>query len=505
MIKPYFLLCCILISCASVQTLSGGDKDTAAPRIIKTSIDSGATSVSVSQFRFIFDENITTTKVNELLIVSPTQKQNPVLDVKGKELTLSLKDTLLPNTTYTVKFNGCVLDVNENNPILDYSYLFSTGLYLDSGKLSGHIKDITTNLPCNTCNVQLYTSNSDSVIIKHKPDYLTKTNETGYFQFNNLPTRNFKLVALKDVNKNLMLDNNELVSLATEIYTDKIIPDTINIFPFYHYVDYKPRLLHPKEPGVLRIAINKPLKHISHLYIDNSLKDYQLSPSKDTINYYYQPTKDTSSVLLTIDTNQFLFTYVNPLSQYIKPIRLIASNSNNLTIINSNYRIKGIDKNKILILIDSNVVSATDIYHNDYQVIIKYPLNLIPNKIEIQESGITDIIGNKNVDYNQALLLQKHTNTNLNLTINIDTNNYILHLYKGNSLYKTEYIKFSKNLTINNLPQGTYSCQLIKDLNNNQIWDTGDYFGHINPEPILFTEPFDMRENWDKNLIINSL
>ena len=58
MIKPYFLLCCILISCASVQTLSGGDKDTAAPRIIKTSIDSGATSVSVSQFRFFFDENM---------------------------------------------------------------------------------------------------------------------------------------------------------------------------------------------------------------------------------------------------------------------------------------------------------------------------------------------------------------------------------------------------------------------------------------------------------------
>ena len=106
MIKPYFLLCSILISCASVQTLSGGDKDTAAPKIITTSIDSGATSVSASQFCFIFDENITTAKVNELLIISPTQKQNPVLDVKGKELTLSLTDTLLPNTTYTVKFNG---------------------------------------------------------------------------------------------------------------------------------------------------------------------------------------------------------------------------------------------------------------------------------------------------------------------------------------------------------------------------------------------------------------
>ena len=73
--------------------------------------------------------------------------------------------------------------------------------------------------------------------------------------------------------------------------------------------------------------------------------------------------------------------------------------------------------------------------------------------------------------------------------------------------YKTykPFLPISKNLTINNLPQGTYSCQLIKDLNNNQIWDTGDYFDHINPEPILFTEPFDMRENWDKNLIINSL
>jgi hypothetical protein len=150
-------------------------------------------------------------------------------------------------------------------------------------------------------------------------------------------------------------------------------------------------------------------------------------------------------------------------------------------------------------------VSATDIYHTDYQVIIKHPLNLIPNKIEILESGITDIMGNNNSNYSQTILLQKRTNTNLNLTINIDTNTYILHIYKGNSLYKTEYINFSKNLTINNLPQGTYSCQLIKDLNNNQIWDTGDYFGHINAEPILFTKPFDMRENWDKNLIINSL
>ena len=503
--KLYIFLSCLLFSCASIQTLTGGEKDLAPPKIIKTSIDSGSTNIASNFFRFTFDENIGTSKVNELLLISPTQQKNPKLEIKGAQALLTLNDTLTPNTTYTVKFNGCIVDVNENNPMLDYSYIFSTGGYLDSASISGYVKDITTNLPCENCNIQLYASKNDSIVIKIKPDYIAKTNEIGYFQFNNLPTRNFKLVALKDGNNNLMLDNNELVSLAKEIYTGKTIPDTISIFPFYHYVDYKPSLLNTKEPGILQIAINKPLTHVAHLYIDDSIKVYQLSPSRDTITYYYQPTQDTLNVLITIDTNQFSFIYINRLSQYIKPIRLITSNFNGLTIIKSNYRIKGIDKGKILLLIDSNVVSATDIYHTDYQVIIKYPLNLIPDKIEILESGITDIMGNNNSNYSQTILLQKRTNTNLNLTINIDTNTYILHIYKGNSLYKTEYINFSKNLTINNLPQGTYSCQLIKDLNNNQIWDTGDYFGHINAEPILFTKPFDMRENWDKSLIINSL
>jgi hypothetical protein len=502
--KLYIFLSCLLFSCASIQTLTGGEKDLAPPKIIKTSIDSGSTNIASNFFRFTFDENIGTSKVNELLLISPTQQKNPKLEIKGAQALLTLNDTLTPNTTYTVKFNGCIVDINENNPMLDYSYIFSTGGYLDSASISGYVKDVTTNLPCKNCNIQLYASKNDSIVIKIKPDYIAKTNEAGLYKLTNLPTQDFKLVAIQDANKNLLLDNGELVSLAQEINTHNTLSDTIYVFPFYHYIDYKPTLLTPKEPGVLKIAINKPLKHAVQLFIDDSIKAYQLSISKDTIYYYYQSTQDTLNILLNIDTNHYLFTYINPINLYIKPLKLTAGNYNGITTIKCNYLIKSIVKDKISLFIDSSLVSITDIYYKDYQVFIQHPLNLIPNKIEILEHGITDFIGNNNRDYSQALPLQKVTNSNLNLTINIDTNLYILHIYKGNSLYKTEYINSSKNLTLKNLPQGTYSCQLIKDLNQNQIWDTGDYFGHTKPEPILFTEVFEIRENWDKQLIINS-
>ena len=92
--KLYIFLSCLLFSCASIQTLTGGEKDLAPPKIIKTSIDSGSTNIASNFFRFTFDENIGTSKVNELLLISPTQQKNPKLEIKGAQALLTLNDTL---------------------------------------------------------------------------------------------------------------------------------------------------------------------------------------------------------------------------------------------------------------------------------------------------------------------------------------------------------------------------------------------------------------------------
>ena len=47
--------------------------------------------------------------------------------------------------------------------------------------------------------------------------------------------------------------------------------------------------------------------------------------------------------------------------------------------------------------------------------------------------------------------------------------------------------------------------QIIYDLNNNQIWDTGDIFNYKKPEYIKLFNAIEIRNNWDKELIINLL
>ena len=501
----FFIICSVFLSCASVQTLTGGEKDTTPPKVIKTSVDSGSLNVTTNSFRFTFSENVTSSNINELLLVSPTQRYQPTLETKGNQGTLTLKDTLIPNTTYTVKFNGCILDVNENNPMLDYTYIFSTGSYLDSSSFGGYVKDITTNLPCKNCNVQLYTSKNDSVVVQRKPDYIAKTDEIGVYLFTNLPKQPFKLIALRDENKNLILDNDEFISLAQDLDSSLKPNDTIHIFPFRHYTDYTPILLKPKEAGVVKIALQKPLNHSIKMFLNDSLTTYRLTPSKDTILAYFAPAVDTLGVLLYIDTVPYSFIHTYPIANKKHTLDLTFSAESNLVKIHSKTRINNINSNLITLYNDSTVIPITASYFNEYNVSLSYSYSLLPNRLKIEEFAIIDVLLHNNVTSKYNILPFKNYRSNLTLTIIIDTNSYILTIYKGNTTYKTEYITSSRDLIYNNLPPGNYSCQLIRDTNKNEIWDSGDYFNNISPEHILFISPFEMRENWDKELIINSL
>ena len=109
-ILPIILL---LFSCASVQQLDGGDKDITPPQVQSVFPDSASLNVKSKIISFTFDEYISTTKTNELLIISPSQKINPTIESKGKKLIITLNDSLLPNTTYTIQFNRSVIDINE--------------------------------------------------------------------------------------------------------------------------------------------------------------------------------------------------------------------------------------------------------------------------------------------------------------------------------------------------------------------------------------------------------
>ena len=106
-------------------------------------------------------------------------------------------------------------------------------------------------------------------------------------------------------------------------------------------------------------------------------------------------------------------------------------------------------------------------------------------------------------------LLYTYNNINNNqlyLKINKqDTINYIAELLYNNQLVRFNNFSNKSNLIFKNISPGIYTLRIIYDFNNNNLWDTGDVFKNIKPEKIKLYHPIEIRNNWDKELIINIL
>ena len=86
-----------------------------------------------------FDEFVDVKDAQQNLIMSPNPQHLPSVDYKLNVVTVKLKDSLASNTTYTLNFGNSIKDVDEGNIAKNFSYVFSTGNYLDSGELHGKV------------------------------------------------------------------------------------------------------------------------------------------------------------------------------------------------------------------------------------------------------------------------------------------------------------------------------------------------------------------------------
>ena len=79
--------------------------------------------------------------------------------------------------------------------------------------------------------------------------------------------------------------------------------------------------------------------------------------------------------------------------------------------------------------------------------------------------------------------------------------NYFIELLdkKGETVRKTKRNE-NNRYRFSHLTPGTYGFRLIKDLNNNQKWDTGNYLKKIQPEEVFYMDgEIVLRANWDQN------
>lgn len=120
----YLLAFLLLVSCAKMGQPDGGWYDETPPKVIGADPADGGIGVKSKKVSIYFDEFIKLDNPSEKVIVSPPQLEAPEIKAAGKKITVSLVDSLKPNTTYTIDFSDAISDNNENNPMGNFTYSF---------------------------------------------------------------------------------------------------------------------------------------------------------------------------------------------------------------------------------------------------------------------------------------------------------------------------------------------------------------------------------------------
>ena len=113
-------------SCANIIPPTGGPRDSLPPVFVDANPPDSATQFHSGKIVLSFDEFVQLDKPLETIVVSPYPKKQWESEAHLRTVTVRIKDTLEPNTTYTIDFGNSVRDINEGNILKNFRYVFTT-------------------------------------------------------------------------------------------------------------------------------------------------------------------------------------------------------------------------------------------------------------------------------------------------------------------------------------------------------------------------------------------
>ncbi len=162
-------------------------------------------------FEIEFSESVKKSDLIANLYVSPQRAGEPEVDWSGQRVRITWGDSLRDDVTYRVTVGSRLSDI-RNNPMAEpYTFAFSTGDKIDSGRVTGRVwQDM---VPAPAYDVLAYMLTGQPWQPSH-PDYQTQTNDSGRFDLPYLPDAVFRVVAVQDKNGNAQPDHGEFVAVA---------------------------------------------------------------------------------------------------------------------------------------------------------------------------------------------------------------------------------------------------------------------------------------------------
>ena len=225
-IPLYIFAFLLLASCAKMGQPDGGWYDETPPKVIGANPADGGINVKAKKVSIFFDEFIKIDNPTEKVVVSPPQLETPEIKASGKKITVSLVDSLKPNTTYTIDFSNAISDNNENNPMGNFTYSFSTGEVIDTMEVSGYVLESENLEPIKGILVGLYSNQADSAF-KTKPMLrVSRTDSRGRFVIKGIAPGSYRIYALQDMDGNYMFNQkSEKLAFSHDVIVPTSKPD----------------------------------------------------------------------------------------------------------------------------------------------------------------------------------------------------------------------------------------------------------------------------------------
>lgn len=512
--------------CASQKTIQGGPRDSIAPKVLKMLPENLTTNFNAKTITIQFDEYFKLNDQFREFSVSPDMERLPQLKIKKRALEISFQDTLEKNTTYTLNFGKSIADINENNVLKNFTYVFATGPKLDSLSISGQVMDALTGEPILDALAFIVPIDRDTIIGKAKPSIYATTDSSGRFQLNNLRENTYKVYALKEKTSDKIYQqvSDEIGFLPDSIVLKANVSDLkIKVFKEdpqeFRIIDRK---IAPD--GTILITWNQKLRQPSVVITEPSnldaSKQFQFSKTNDSVRVWLNDLSFDSTKVSIIEAGKLLQTVKLTRGKKDTYTRALMP-ADNLEggQLNPNKRLRltfptpvlSIDRTKIQLLEDSVAVTNFQLLKDSADFLsyyVQFPWDRgTEYEMKFNPGAITGMFDSKNKEFTKAFELASADDYgSLGLSIKVPEANksYVVQVTNEKKETISEHvIRRDTTLNFTNYRAGKYFLRVVYDNNGNGIWDTGRVSLKQLPEQI-YNEPQELsiRANWDRKATV---